>query len=460
MPRIQNIMPGRAVGQLPVERIIQTGRRTGPKTFPERLDHFVVSHTSPAGDAAGNREIDKELCETLLEEQRRFAPELPADKLRAIQAFLAPASGDGRDISSAFGSEYRCRTEDRTVICSGNGVTADWMRQAEYDDKDQFVRFRPPPSCLSVSEDPDAHEPFAQVLCRGKKCPFYGRTTPDGKKQVFPRCKSEWELRVQIAARGSVFGVARLQSSSIVGLDETEGVIQMLEDMVGREAIPSFSSVPLELRLKNITTQHSKNGAWTAYLYARGDALALIEATERAYANGRQLGSAPRVAGQLAAATRADAPLVPYASSSDLADAEVIPEEEYDDHEETAEVDDASEAVPVSSAAEGAREAPASAGTGAAATAPAEDGEERADRWGSLAALAADLAGDEAVARAALKSVIHEAGAIGLPAWSKDDGPHWMMSEQEYGKAEEAIEDAVAYQARKAAQAAAEEAAA
>ena len=415
MPII-NTRRGRRAAQLPTERVIQIGRKR-VRAFPERLDYFAVSRTSPAGDEAGNREIDDELCARLLEDQREHAPELPSDKLRSIRVFLAPEVG-----GPAFDSEFRCRTEDRYAICRGDGETARWLRGV-----DDAGALRPQPACLTLADPLDAESPTASVVCDGQDCPYYGRTTPDGKKQVFPRCSAEWTLQVQIALLDSVFGVARLSSSSIVGLEDTSGVLAALDAMVAAGQIPSRSAAPLRLVLKNTSNNHSKAGAWSACLTAPGTALALLEAAQRAYDEGRQLGAAPAPK-QLSAAE----PRVLLMDESEAIDR--VKEEV------TKTLDKFLPDAP---------------------RFPAPDGdEERSECYGDLKHAALELAGgDEALARAAMRRVLSEATDTGLPAWRKEDGAVWMLSDAEWDLAVECVENAVIALSSAAAQAEADSAA-
>ena len=404
MSRIKSLWPGKAAAALPIERIIQIGRRTGPRSFPERLDRFMVSHTRPdPKDAAGNREEDREITARLLQRQREIAPEEPPDKLRAIEVFVAPA-GAGGDAGDSLGSDFLCRTEDRAIICRGNGDTALWTRDVLPTGK-----IADPPGVLRALTEWGPNDPAVEVECRGLHCPYYGRTTPDGKKQIHPRCGLEWSLRVQIAALESVFGVARYQSASSHGYEETAGVVEMLEQLATGGRIPGIGTVPVQLRLKNITTGHGKSGAWIAYLHAPGTALALIEAADRAYSGGRQLGAGAPVM-QLAAgpgdekmtAARADA-----CDDADVVDAEVEP-----------------------------------------------DAVEARDVWDVLTGAAREIAGDDAVAKAAMAAVIKRSADLGLPAWAKGDGQRWEMTADQLEAAERAIEEEIFAAARAAADAA------
>jgi hypothetical protein len=429
MPRIVNLRPGRAVGTLPTERHIRIGRRRlkdGRPTYPERLDYMEVCLPGvDPDDAAGNRQVDDALMARLLEEQARLAPEEPTAKLRAIRVYLAPA----RDLDGIFGSQFRARTKDGdTVVCQGDGQTACHRHRVS----DDGVVAPLPQGFKPVGAENDLGA-ATTVVCNGTECPWYARMDATGKQPVFPRCAAEWELRLQLAALESTFGVVRYRSKSIIGLDETQGVIDELQRLVDEEKVPTLSAVPLLLRMKRSRTAHGAAGVWTVYLGFAGPALAMIEAAQSAYESGRVLGAGARPLAQLAA--HVEEPLVRATPAADLPSE---PEEDIEDVEDVEEVDDAVEAPDQEPADQLPAETPAP--QPAAESRTPSNGSGPSPLWQHVRGVALELeGGDMDAAKARLREALDEIRADDpeFPRPAKDGS--WAADEAQAAILEETL---------------------
>lgn len=427
MPRIVNLRPGRAVGTLPTERHIRIGRRQrkpdGRPTYPLRLDYMEVCLPGvDPQDPADNRQVDRDLMVRLLEEQAKLAPEEPSDKLRAIRVYLAPAA----TLDGVFGSEFRARTEDsERVVCKGNGETAA-MRHAVTSEGEVLPL---PQAFAPLGEEHDVAPGVTTIGCRGMECPWYARVDAAGTKPVYPRCAAEWELRLQLAALESTFGVVRYRSKSIIGLDEVQGVIDEVQRLVDEERVPSLSSVPLLLRMKNSRTAHGKQGVWTVYLGFAGPALAMLQAAQSAYDAGRVLGAGARPVAQLAA--HVDEPLVRATPPADLPD-------DVEDVEETEDVetaDEETEPAPADPPQEQEPEPPA-------AEKPASNGNGQAPSplWQHARGVALELeGGDEAAADARLREALDEIQADDAAFPRPTRSGKWAADEAQAGVLEETL---------------------
>lgn len=281
--------PGKQAGSLPIERVIQLGRKS-VKGYPEKLTGMLVSFTHQDNtDAAGNRQVDHELMAVLLRRQSEIDPTQPSDLLRVMEVFLPPSD----DLSGVFDGDFMCRTDQGDVVCRGDGETATWVHGwhgEQKNGKDVAVWDALPPFLRPVDSQQVCIHGATRVHCAGRKCPLFERALPTGKP-AYPRCKAEWMLKVQIAVRHATFATARLRSTSIIGYDETFGVIKQLQEMHRQGRIPGLSVVPLRLILKNTRTKHSgKQGVWTVFLDHPGGAISMMLAAENTAREQRYLG--------------------------------------------------------------------------------------------------------------------------------------------------------------------------
>lgn len=277
MGRMQRLSPNRAIGErLPIVNYIKLGWKQAG-AFPKKSDEFLICMPQQdPEDKAGNRLIDEPLRKLLLERQEKIAPELPSDKLRAIEVFLAPIPDEKIFNSGAeCWHQYKVKDgdKDRTVrerLCRGDGVTATWL--PTFNEQTGEVAPRKLYPGL-VPLGPVRDDGVQVVQCNGMDCILYGRMDATGRHQVFPRCGVEWTLLVQIRHANTGVGLALLDSGSASGMDQIEAVIRELEAL----RLPGgIGGVPLVLRLKNERNSHGRDGAWVAYLDWQGNKLALI----------------------------------------------------------------------------------------------------------------------------------------------------------------------------------------
>lgn len=302
MGRLTHLSPDRPIGErLPIVNYIRIGlKQVG--TFPTKLDEFEVClPQQDPSDRAGNRLLDSVLQKKLLERQAEIAPELPSDKLRAIEVFTAPIADD-----KIFNSDFLCWHQwkvegddgksytERECICRGDCRTATWLPIRDAETGQPKPRKLFPGLRVVTPAGPDGVQ---IVECRGQQCPLHARVDAGGK-QVYPRCGVEWSLLLQIRHANTGAGLALYHSGSASGVDQVESVIRQLEAL----NLPGgIGGVPMVLRLKNEKNKHGKTGAWVAYLDWQGQKLALVNAIaqERGL-----LQEATKALGMLPAATR------------------------------------------------------------------------------------------------------------------------------------------------------------
>lgn len=221
---------------------------SGGRKFPEKLDHWEITSSSP--DKDGSFPVDKDAMARLADEEalgRRYHPTKPR---------RLPIRLDSDSIEDVLMQRYECRVKidgRLQVFCHGDGETAKRLRR---DGTHEEIRCCASPRFEDRGYEDRTPRQLADILSRqekhnpndGLRCPY--AQNRDAKKG--PKCSVVSELIARCDVVSAIGGRARFRSHSHRTADQ---LVSSLEDIKASMPGGILQHVPLDLVMQMQTMQ-------------------------------------------------------------------------------------------------------------------------------------------------------------------------------------------------------------